>query len=188
MKSYDKSIQKTTRPTLLATEAAPIVGMALVAIFVMSAIFLVGNVGALAGGIWTVKVMCNVTLVALAPWVLLIIGYAQELLVFAWPRLERATGRDLDGSGAIGDPRQPTVLTPDRMFFIETICRTGKWTQRDWRGIVLPSKLICDNDLHKSLIAPLEQAGVFAGRREGARGQMVVTDPSRIMEMLTVKN
>lgn len=113
---------------------------------------------------------------------------------------EKITRKDLNMSGAIGD-RQDIRLIPvtgstytiggvapeDWRFFINTICQTQDWTQATWRGASMPSGRRCDNEYWERLTKPLKAARVIVNAGPRATGELVVTDPDVILEMLGIE-
>jgi len=113
---------------------------------------------------------------------------------------EKITRRDLNMSGAVGD-RPDIRLIPvagsshtiggvepeDWRFFITTICATQDWTQATWRGVSLPSGRRCDNEYWERLTKPLKAARVIVNAGPRATGELVVTDPAVILEMLGIE-
>lgn len=112
---------------------------------------------------------------------------------------EKISGRDLNRSGEVGD-RPDIRLIPvsgsshtiggvepeDWRFFITTICATQDWTQATWRGASMPSGRRCDNEYWERLTKPLKAARVIVNAGPRATGELVVTDPAVILEMLGV--
>jgi len=114
---------------------------------------------------------------------------------------EKITRKDLNMSGAVGD-RPDIRLIPvagsshtiggvepeDWRFFINTICATQDWTQATWRGASMPSGRRCDNEYWERLTKPLKAARVIVNAGPRATGELVVTDPTVILEMLGVNS
>ena len=137
--------------------------------------------------------------VASLPWV-----FVGVLLILATWRhglalLERLTGQDLDGDGEVGDVpdirlvpvRRPNhtiagVAPEDWRYFVETICAVPDWTQRTWRGKMLPSGRKCDNEYWSLLTSGLKRIGVIAEAGERSTGHLTTTDSAEILDMLGV--
>jgi len=156
------------------------------------------NVAAMALHSWNGDVFWNSVLAGLLPWGFLILGLFKRLFRFGWPAIEKATNRDLDGSGAIGDPmrfipvrggqvrgpEEDEVYPVDLRFFIQQICGGRDHTQREWRGETMPSGVVCWNEYHAALVNPLVISGAIVERKAGAKGRLVTHDPARIEEMV----
>jgi hypothetical protein len=72
----------------------------------------------------------------------------------------------------------------DLEYFIRTICSTRDWTQRTWRGKIMPSGIRCDTRMHRKMCDILERAGFFVGRKPRSSGQLVAREPETILATL----
>ena len=72
----------------------------------------------------------------------------------------------------------------DLEHFIRTICATRDWTQRTWRGKVMPSGVRCDNRMHRKMCDILERAGFIVGRKPRSAGQLVARKAETILATL----
>ena len=76
----------------------------------------------------------------------------------------------------------------DLAKFIEVVCNTGRFTQRDWRNVDMPSGRVCDNEYHALLIAPLVKAQVIVDRTERVAGRLVTRDAAQVKRVLGLTN
>jgi hypothetical protein len=116
----------------------------------------------------------------------------------AW-ELETYTRRDIDGDGVVGRPEVRLIPVQggrlvdgvderDLAKFIEVVCSTGRFTQRDWRGADMPSGRVVDNDYYALLIAPLVKAQVIVDRNERVAGRLVTRDAEQVKRVLGLIN
>ena len=136
--------------------------------------------------------------VAAIPWV--VVGVL--LILATWRQcvalLERLTGRDLDGSGGVGDVvrlvsfkgSSKLVDTGDRKIpeddlrhFIEQGFIIGT-TQIAWRGSKMPSGKICDTNYHRDLVGVMTEHGLIEGVRKGAAGHWTVNTAQEALDTL----
>lgn len=189
MKSYDSTTEMPMQPTTPLAVQAVGAGITLAA----ATLILLGFV---AGLEWE-TVSKIAAIVFCIP--LLLVG-ANAMVNVIEPLAERITGRDLNMSGAVGD-RPDIRLIPvngsshtiggvepeDWRFFVQTICATQDWTQATWRGASMPSGRRCDNEYWDRLTKPLKAARVIVNAGPRATGELVVTDPNVILEMLGIQ-
>jgi len=197
MKNYDSTIQATTFETPTPGAAAEVWNVLVFATGGSLSIILGGAVFLLAVDMLHWERLRLFVIVAAVPWVLvgalLIIATYQQSVAL----LERLTGRDLDGSGEIGDIpdirivpyRGPShtvggCVPDDLRYFVRTIVATGDWTQKTWRGKQLPSGQKCDNDYHAKLCAVLQRIGIIVGAGPRVSGTLTTTDVGEILDLL----
>lgn len=72
----------------------------------------------------------------------------------------------------------------DLIEFICTICRTGNFTQKEWRGRRLPSGATCSNEVHAKMVQELVRFGFVEGRSEGAAGHLTTHNANEILKKL----
>lgn len=135
---------------------------------------------------------------ALVPFALLAVGclgYLRHNLLWT---LEDLLQRDIDQDGEIGEPEARFVYVhqsgpqvngiseADLRYFVTTICSTGDWSVRSWKGAALPSGRRCDQALHAQMTAVLEKAGLLVDRTRGSSGRLVTTDARAIMSKLGI--
>jgi len=146
-----------------------------------------------------------------SPWALkaVLLVFALPILVAAGSRLclmfrqivwemELYAKRDLTGDGVIGQPGKDNVrIIPvyggkfidevderDLAKFVEVICATGKFTQRDWQRYEMPSGRVVDNEYHARLIAPLTKLGFIIDRSERSAGKLIERNPDVIKDKI----
>lgn len=76
------------------------------------------------------------------------------------------------------------VDVEDLVFFIKRICATRDWTQRNWRGVRMPSGYRADDEYHRQMVEVLKQAGFIIGHKPRSSGRLLCTNPETIIEHL----
>lgn len=198
MKSYD-STTRTLEQQPIPGPAQDAWGILVYATVASVAIVLGGTLFLSALNMLAWELLRLFVAVASLPWV-----FVGALLILAtWKQgvalLERLTNLDLDDSGEVGDVpdirlvpvRGPShtvggVAPEDWRYFVETICAVPDWTQRTWRGQLLPSKRKCDNEYWSLLTGGLKRVGVIAAGGERSTGHLTTTDAAEILDMLGV--
>jgi len=143
-----------------------------------------------------------VLFVAATPWVLSLLVLVAALAKYGIAVVELLAGKDLDGSGAVGDvdnmrlvyvrgaeKKLDGVVDPDDMRdFVYNVTATGMLSQNDWRGRSMPSGKRCSNEYHAAMKAILIKAGIIEGAGPRKTGHLTTTDASAILQQLGLLN
>lgn len=134
------------------------------------------------------------------PWALPLIGSLRQLLAYALPRIESASGFDLDGDGFVGAPPEPRtakqlvyVRTPDATYELpngaEITTRDLRWLieqlppagqrvpgWRQWQGRQLPSgtRLTEYDEQIKPIMELLARINAISERGNRSAGTMAL--------------
>jgi len=198
MKSYNSTATQAAITETTPGPAQEVWGVLVFATGGSLAIVLGGAVFLLAVDMLAWERLRLFVVVASLPWV-----FVGVLLILAtWKHsiamLERLTGQDLDGSGAVGDvvrlvsfkgcgnlidTGNRKIPEDDLRHFIEQGFVIGT-TQTAWRGSKMPSGKICDTNYHRDLVGVMTEHGLMEGVRKGASGHWTVDTAQEAIDAL----
>ncbi len=160
---------------------------------VTSAIFLALAGAGVSLGLWG-EVWWELVLgLALVPVVVLGVGLVAVLMRGLLLSLVDRAAQDEDQ----GDEPEKVRLIPlrtsrlidglderDLAFFVSTAVSIRDWSQRAWRGRLLPSGRKVDNDLHQQLVAVLTKTEIVKDYGPRSSGVLAIRDPEEALALL----